>query len=147
MEYKFRFDDGEALLYSWKATGPVNYEHQQSPHECAGDNADGFAYLKYNVGTTIMFSSVEVVRPQRMTIAIGVWISLPVFPPPSASGISARPAAIAVIRMGTRRSCAPRSTASRKSVTPSLSIRCWMCDTSMMPFRVAMPNRVMNPMI
>ena len=36
-------------------------------------------------------------------------------PPPSASGISASPAAIAVIRIGTSRSRAPRSTASRKS--------------------------------
>jgi len=42
-----------------------------------------------------MFNSVEVVRPHKITIAMGVWISLPVLPPPSASGMRARPAAIA----------------------------------------------------
>src|SRR5207244_602490 len=54
---------------------------------------------------------------------------------------------MAVMRIGMSRSRAPRSTASRKSVTPSPSIKCWMCDTSMIPFLVAMPNRVMNPII
>ena len=29
-------------------------------------------YRKYSVGTTNMFSSVDVIRPHRMTIAIGV---------------------------------------------------------------------------
>ena len=29
-------------------------------------------YFRYNVGTTNMFSSVEVVSPHRITIAIGV---------------------------------------------------------------------------
>jgi hypothetical protein len=31
MEYKYRLDKGEALLYSWKATGPVNYELHAEP--------------------------------------------------------------------------------------------------------------------
>ena len=31
MEYKYRLDKGEALLYSWKATGPVNYEFHAEP--------------------------------------------------------------------------------------------------------------------
>src|SRR5262249_20057854 len=26
MEYKYRLDKGEALLYAWNATGPVNFE-------------------------------------------------------------------------------------------------------------------------
>ena len=30
-----------------------------------------------------MFSSVDVIRPHKIPIAIGVWISLPVLPPPS----------------------------------------------------------------
>jgi hypothetical protein len=30
-EYKYRLDKGEALLYSWKATGPVNYEFHAEP--------------------------------------------------------------------------------------------------------------------
>jgi hypothetical protein len=46
--------------------------HQQSPHRRGGDDSYGFACCRYNVGTTIMFSSVDVVRPHRMTIAIGV---------------------------------------------------------------------------
>ena len=86
--------------------------------------ADGRAYRRYIVGTTTMFRRVDVINPHRITMAIGVWISLPAFPPPNASGISASPAAIAVIRIGMSRSRAPRSTASRKSVTPSSLIRC-----------------------
>ena len=31
MEYKYRLDKGEALLYSWKATAPVNYEFHAEP--------------------------------------------------------------------------------------------------------------------
>ena len=30
-EYKYRLDKGEALLYSWKATSPVNYELHAEP--------------------------------------------------------------------------------------------------------------------
>ena len=31
MEYKYRLDKGEALLYSWKASGPVNFEFHAEP--------------------------------------------------------------------------------------------------------------------
>jgi hypothetical protein len=31
IEYKYRLDEGEALLYSWKATGRVNYELHAEP--------------------------------------------------------------------------------------------------------------------
>ncbi len=31
MEYKYRLDKGEALLYSWRATAPVNYELHAEP--------------------------------------------------------------------------------------------------------------------
>lgn len=31
MEYKYRLDKGEALLYTWNATGPVNYEFHAEP--------------------------------------------------------------------------------------------------------------------
>ncbi len=31
MEYKYRLDKGEALLYSWSATGPVDYELHAEP--------------------------------------------------------------------------------------------------------------------
>jgi hypothetical protein len=31
MEYKYRLDKGEALLYSWEATGPVNVEFHAEP--------------------------------------------------------------------------------------------------------------------
>jgi hypothetical protein len=31
MEYKYRLDKGEALLYSWSATGPANYELHAEP--------------------------------------------------------------------------------------------------------------------
>ena len=38
----------------------------------AGVPADGFPYFKYSVGTTNMLSSVEVVNPHMITIAMGV---------------------------------------------------------------------------
>src|SRR5258705_547426 len=88
-------------------------------------------YLRYSVGTTAMFRIVELTSPHRITMAIGVWISLPDLPAPSASGMSASPAAIAVMRIGMSRSRAPRSTASRKSVIPSSAIRCWMSATTL----------------
>jgi hypothetical protein len=31
MEYKYRLDQGEALLYSWKSSGPVNVEFHAEP--------------------------------------------------------------------------------------------------------------------
>ena len=31
IEYKYRLDKGEALLYSWKASGPVNFEFHAEP--------------------------------------------------------------------------------------------------------------------
>jgi hypothetical protein len=31
MEYKYRLEKGESLLYSWKTTGPVNYEFHAEP--------------------------------------------------------------------------------------------------------------------
>jgi hypothetical protein len=31
MEYKYRLDKGEALLYSWSATAPINYELHAEP--------------------------------------------------------------------------------------------------------------------
>ena len=31
IEYKYRLDKGEVLLYSWKATGPVNFEFHAEP--------------------------------------------------------------------------------------------------------------------
>ena len=31
MEYKYRLDKGEALLYSWNATAPVDYELHAEP--------------------------------------------------------------------------------------------------------------------
>jgi hypothetical protein len=98
-------------------------------------------------GMTIMFNKVDVNRHERMTMAIGASISLPGLPAPSATGISARPAASAVIRIGETRSDAPRRMAFRRSASPSTSIRCRTWETSIIPLRVAMPNRVINPMI
>ena len=70
-----------------------------------------------------MLSAVEVTSPQRMTTAMGAWISLPAWPCASASGMRPSPVASAVMRMGESRSIAPRNTAVRASVTPSRSTR------------------------
>ena len=59
------------------------------------------------MGTTYIFSKVEVSNPPRITFAIGLWISLPVGSPFSASGIRARAAVNAVISMGNNLSVDP----------------------------------------
>lgn len=52
--------------------------------------------------------NVELVSPPRRTTAMGAWISLPGSPAASTMGTSARPAVIAVIRMGTSRFRLPK---------------------------------------
>jgi hypothetical protein len=42
VEYKYRLDKGEALLYSWKATGPVNYELHAEPDGAPQGYAESF---------------------------------------------------------------------------------------------------------
>jgi len=42
IEYKYRLDKGEALLYSWKATGPVNYELHAEPDGAPAGYAESF---------------------------------------------------------------------------------------------------------
>jgi hypothetical protein len=42
VEYKYRLDKGEALLYSWKATGPVNYELHAEPDGAPRGYAESF---------------------------------------------------------------------------------------------------------
>jgi len=42
IEYKYRLDKGKALLYSWKATGPVNYELHAEPDGAPQGYAESF---------------------------------------------------------------------------------------------------------
>jgi hypothetical protein len=42
VEYKYRLDKGEALLYSWKATGLVNYELHAEPDGAPRGYAESF---------------------------------------------------------------------------------------------------------
>jgi len=42
IDYKYRLDKGEALLYSWKATGPVNYELHAEPDGAPQGYAESF---------------------------------------------------------------------------------------------------------
>jgi len=42
MEYKYRLDKGEALLYSWKATSPVNEELHAEPDGAPSGFAESF---------------------------------------------------------------------------------------------------------
>jgi hypothetical protein len=42
VEYKYRLDKGEALLYSWKATGLVNYELHAEPDGAPQGFAESF---------------------------------------------------------------------------------------------------------
>jgi len=52
-----------------------------------------------------MLRKVEDRRPNKVTMAIGASSSLPGLPAPRASGVKARPAASAVIRISERRAC------------------------------------------
>ena len=49
MEYKYRLDKGEALLYSWNATAPVNYELHAEPDGAPAGYAQ--SYEKKNAST------------------------------------------------------------------------------------------------
>src|SRR6185295_7714366 len=42
VEYKYRLDKGKALLYSWKATAPVNYELHAEPDGAPQGYAESF---------------------------------------------------------------------------------------------------------
>jgi len=42
VEYKYRLDKGKALLYSWNATGPVNYELHAEPDGAPQGYAESF---------------------------------------------------------------------------------------------------------
>jgi len=42
IEYKYRLDKGKALLYSWKATAPVNYELHAEPDGAPQGYAESF---------------------------------------------------------------------------------------------------------
>jgi hypothetical protein len=42
MEYKYRLDRGEALLFSWKASGPVSYELHGEPDGAPRGYADSY---------------------------------------------------------------------------------------------------------
>jgi hypothetical protein len=42
VEYKYRLDKGEALLYTWKATGRVNYELHAEPDGAPRGYAESF---------------------------------------------------------------------------------------------------------
>ena len=42
VEYKYRLDKGEALLYSWNATAPVNYEFHAEPDDAPRGYAETY---------------------------------------------------------------------------------------------------------
>jgi hypothetical protein len=42
MEYKYRLDKGEVLLYSWKTTGPVEYEFHAEPDGAPAGYAESY---------------------------------------------------------------------------------------------------------
>ena len=46
IEYKYRLDKGEALLYSWKATGPVDEELHAEPDGAPAGYAESFEKKK-----------------------------------------------------------------------------------------------------
>lgn len=69
-----------------------------------------------------IFSIVEVNKPPNITLAIGLWISFPGKSPAIASGISAKPAVSAVIKMGESRSTEPSMTVSYRGLPSSSKV-------------------------
>src|SRR5262249_29178522 len=82
------------------------------------------AHRNAKVGRTKRLSVVEVTSPPRITTAIGPSISQPASLLLRASGNRPRAVTVAVIRMGTRRSDAPRMAVPKFQVWPSWSTRC-----------------------
>jgi hypothetical protein len=79
MEYKYRLDKGEALLYSWKATAPVNYElHAEpdgAPRGYAQTYEKGGATTQASGTLTAPFSGIhgwfwENTTDQEMTVTL-----------------------------------------------------------------------------
>jgi hypothetical protein len=63
VEYKYRLDKGEALLYSWKATGRVNYDFHAEPDGAPRGYAESYEkkdMLDHAAGTlTAPFSGIH----------------------------------------------------------------------------------------
>ena len=52
MEYKYRLDKGESLLYSWNATGPVNYELHAEPDGAPAGYAQSYEKKSASTGAS-----------------------------------------------------------------------------------------------
>ena len=52
MEYKYRLDKGEALLYSWNATAPVNYELHAEPDGAPSGYAQSYEKKSASTGAS-----------------------------------------------------------------------------------------------
>src|SRR6185369_15739718 len=52
MEYKYRLDKGEALLYSWNATAPVNYELHAEPDGAPAGYAQSYEKKSASTGAS-----------------------------------------------------------------------------------------------
>ena len=62
------------------------------------------------------FKNVEVNKPPKITVAIGLWISFPGRSPFNANGINAKAELNAVIKIGFKRSREPCITDSRNPI-------------------------------
>src|SRR5207244_1907383 len=58
MEYKYRLEKGSALLFAWKATGPVNYELHAEP-----DGAPRGYAESYEKGQTVSQAQGTLTAP------------------------------------------------------------------------------------
>ena len=94
-----------------------------------------------------MLSAVEDSSPNRMTIAIGAWISLPGLPPPKRQRNQRQAGRQRGHQDRHQPFDAPRYDRLAEVGHAFLVLQVLMCDTSMMPLRVAMPNSVMKPTI
>ena len=52
MEYKYRLDKGESLLYSWNATAPVNYELHAEPDGAPAGYAQSYEKKSASTGAS-----------------------------------------------------------------------------------------------
>ncbi len=84
-------------------------------------------------------------RPLKITTAIGLCISLPGSPPFKAKGIRAKPVVNAVIKIGFNLSNAPVLISSKPWI-PSF-LKSSYLETNKIPLRVAIPKRLIKPMV
>src|SRR5574343_79940 len=98
-------------------------QRASSPASASKRSAAGRPNSQNSAGVTKVSSSVELIRPEKITTATGCRISVPGCSASNSSGASAKAATSAVISTGVRRSSEPRTISGTPKASPSRRIR------------------------